>query len=136
MDSVVRLLVNFNSLLQLTHTWFLSLDFLRMAADQGRKRMSSANVIGFSSREHYRAKRKKLDGATRSGGDHISLEWDINRSKVVSKREQVGLSLRHLRQFVDYVPPRRSLLAQVCPVPRETFQLENLSEVLSSEVIQ
>ncbi|KAL0647980.1 hypothetical protein Bca4012_046271 [Brassica carinata] len=105
-----------------------------MAADQGRKRMSSANVIGFSSREHYRAKRKKLDGALRSGGDHISLEWDINRSKVVSKKEQVGLSLRHLRQFVDYVPPRRSLLAQVCPVPRETFQLENLSEVLSSEV--
>lgn len=97
--------------------------------------MSSANVIGFSSREHYRAKRKKLDGSLRSGGDHISLEWDINRSKVVSKKEQVGLSLRHLRQFVDYVPPRRSLLAQVCPVPRETFQLENLSEVLSSEVI-
>uniref|UniRef100_M4CX44 DEUBAD domain-containing protein n=1 Tax=Brassica campestris TaxID=3711 RepID=M4CX44_BRACM len=105
-----------------------------MAADQGRKRMSSANVIGFSSREHYRAKRKKLDGSLRSGGDHISLEWDINRSKVVSKKEQVGLSLRHLREFVDYVPPRRSLLAQVCPVPRETFQLETLSEVLSSEV--
>ncbi|XP_056846265.1 uncharacterized protein LOC108815149 isoform X1 [Raphanus sativus] len=105
-----------------------------MAADQGRKRMSSANVIGFSSREHYRAKRKKLDGALRSGDDHISLEWDSNRSKVVSKKEQVGLSLRHLREFVDYVPPRRSLLAQVCPVPRETFHLENLSEVLSSEV--
>ncbi|KAF8052654.1 hypothetical protein N665_1523s0010 [Sinapis alba] len=104
-----------------------------MAADQGRKRMNSANVIGFSSREHYRAKRKKLDGALRSG-DHITLEWDSNRSKVVSKKEQVGLSLRHLREFVDYVPPRRSLLAQVCPVPRETFQLENLSEVLSSEV--
>ncbi|KAJ0243463.1 Nuclear factor kappa-B-binding protein [Hirschfeldia incana] len=106
-----------------------------MAADQGRKRMSSANVIGFSSREHYRAKRKKLDdgGALRSG-DHISLEWDSNHSRVVSKKEQVGLSLRHLREFVDYVPPRRSLLAQVCPVPRETFQLENLSDVLSSEV--
>ncbi|KAL0887952.1 hypothetical protein Bca101_011935 [Brassica carinata] len=106
-----------------------------MAADQGRKRMNSANVIGFSSREHYRAKRKKLDGgASRSGGDHITLEWDSNRSRVVSKKEQVGLSLRHLREFVDYVPPRRSLLAQVCPVPRETFQLENLSDVLSSEV--
>ncbi|KAL0843064.1 hypothetical protein Bca101_016309 [Brassica carinata] len=106
-----------------------------MAADQRRKRISSANVIGFSSREHYRAKRKKLDGALRLR-DHISLEWDDgNRSKVVSKREQVGISLRHLREFVDFVPPRRrSLLAQVCPVPRETFQLENLSEVLSTEV--
>lgn len=109
-----------------------------MAADQRRKRMNSANVIGFSSREHYRAKRKKIgspDGALRSG-DHISLEWDRNRSKVVSKREQVGLSLRHLREFVDVVPSRRNLLAQVCPVPHETFQLENLSEVLSNEVIQ
>ncbi|ESQ41351.1 hypothetical protein EUTSA_v10012594mg [Eutrema salsugineum] len=107
-----------------------------MAADQRRKRMNNANVIGFSSREHYRAKRKKIgspDGALRSG-DHISLEWDGSRSKVISKREQVGLSLRHLREFVDYVPPRRNLLAQVCPVPHETFQLENLSEVLSNEV--
>uniref|UniRef100_A0A1J3F6T1 Nuclear factor related to kappa-B-binding protein n=1 Tax=Noccaea caerulescens TaxID=107243 RepID=A0A1J3F6T1_NOCCA len=107
-----------------------------MAADQRRKRMNSANVIGFSSREHYRAKRKKIgspDGALRSG-DHISLEWDRNRSKVVSKREQVGLSLRHLREFVDVVPSRRNLLAQVCPVPHESFQLENLSEVLSNEV--
>ncbi|CAH8292198.1 unnamed protein product [Eruca vesicaria subsp. sativa] len=104
-----------------------------MAADQRRKRMNSANVIGFSSREHYRAKRKKLDGALRLR-DHISLEWDGNRRKVVSKREQVGLSLRHLREFVDYVPPRRSLLAQVCHVPREIFQLESLSGVLSSEV--
>ncbi|VVB14403.1 unnamed protein product [Arabis nemorensis] len=107
-----------------------------MAADQRRKRMNSANVIGFSSREHYRAKRKKIsspDAALRSG-DHISLEWDRNRSKVVSKREQVGLSFRHLRQFVDFVPSKRNVLAQVCPVPRETFQLENLSEVLSNEV--
>ncbi|XP_010456524.1 PREDICTED: uncharacterized protein LOC104737981 [Camelina sativa] len=108
-----------------------------MAADQRRKRMNSANVIGFSSREHYRAKRKKIgsspDGALRSG-DHISLEWDRNRSKVVSKKEQVGLSFRHLREFVDVVPPRRNILAQVCPVPHETFQLENLSEVLSNEV--
>ncbi|KAL1188964.1 hypothetical protein V5N11_029068 [Cardamine amara subsp. amara] len=107
-----------------------------MAADQRRKRMNSANVIGFSSREHYRAKRKKIgspDGALRSG-DHISLEWDRNRSKVVSKREQVGLSSRHLREFVDFVPHRRNILAQVCPVPHETFQLDNLSEVLSNEV--
>ncbi|KAL0728152.1 hypothetical protein Bca4012_024245 [Brassica carinata] len=78
-----------------------------LSADQRRKRMSSANVFGFSS---------------------------SNRSKVVSEREQVGLSLRNLREFVvDVVPPRRSLLAQVCPVPHETFQLENLSEVLPSE---
>ncbi|CAF1697353.1 unnamed protein product [Brassica napus] len=108
-----------------------------MAADQRRKRMSSANVISFSSKEHYRAKRKKVgsppDGALRLR-DHISLEWDGNRSRVVSKREQVGLSLRHLREFVDFVPPRRSLLAQVCHVPHETFQLDNLSEVLSTEV--
>ncbi|XP_020877434.1 uncharacterized protein LOC9307662 isoform X2 [Arabidopsis lyrata subsp. lyrata] len=107
-----------------------------MAADQRRKRMNSANVIGFSSREHYRAKRKKIgspDGALRSG-DHISLEWDRNRSKVVSKREQVGLSWRHLREFFDVVPPRQNVLAQVCPVPHETFQLENLSQVLSNEV--
>ncbi|EOA19908.1 hypothetical protein CARUB_v10000158mg [Capsella rubella] len=107
-----------------------------MAADQRRKRMNSANVIGFSSRDHYRSKRKKIgspDGALRSG-DHISLEWDRNRSKVVSKKEQVGLSFRHLREFVDVLPPRRHILAQVCPVPHDTFQLENLSEVLSNEV--
>ncbi|KAJ0260910.1 Nuclear factor kappa-B-binding protein [Hirschfeldia incana] len=110
-----------------------------MAADQRRKRMSSANVIGFSSREHYRAKRKKLgsppEGAALRLRDHISLEWDGNRSKVVSKREQVGISSRHLREFVDFVSPkRRSLLALVCPAPREIFHLENLSGVLSTEV--
>ncbi|XP_010524235.1 PREDICTED: uncharacterized protein LOC104802362 isoform X2 [Tarenaya hassleriana] len=109
-----------------------------MAADQRRKRMNSANIVGFCSREHYRTKKKKIapPSSHLNTRDHINLEWDSNRNKVVAKREQVGISLRHLRQFVNPVPRRQNFLADVCLVPEEFFELENMSEVLSYEVWQ
>lgn len=107
-----------------------------MAANQRRKRLSSANVVGYSSREPYRVRKKNLalphsDANLRS---HITLVWDGSKRRVVSKREQIGISWRKLRPFVDLVSNEQTILADVFDVPREIFELEDLSEVLSLEV--
>lgn len=109
-----------------------------MAANQRRKRLSSANVVGYSSREPYRVRKKNLalphsDANLRS---HITLVWDGSKRRVVSKREQIGISWRKLRPFVDLVSNEQTILADVFDVPREIFELEDLSEVLSLEVWQ
>lgn len=107
-----------------------------MAANQRRKRLNSASAVGYSSREPYRVKKKNFslpqtDANLRS---HISLVWDGSKKRVVSKREQVGISWRKLRPFVDSVSNEHAIIADVLDVPREIFDLENLSEVLSLEV--
>lgn len=107
-----------------------------MAANQRRKRLSSASVVGYSSREPYRVRKKNLalpygDANLRS---HITLVWDGSKRRVVSKREQIGISWRKLRPFVDSVSNEQTILADVFDVPRQIFELEDLSEVLSLEV--
>ncbi|XP_011655272.1 uncharacterized protein LOC101215764 [Cucumis sativus] len=109
-----------------------------MAANQRRKRLSSASVVGYSSREPYRVRKKNLalpygDANLRS---HITLVWDGSKRRVVSKREQIGISWRKLRPFVDSVSNEQTILADVFDVPRQIFELEDLSEVLSLEVWQ
>ncbi|XP_010550232.1 PREDICTED: uncharacterized protein LOC104821139 isoform X2 [Tarenaya hassleriana] len=107
-----------------------------MAADQRIKRKNNSNFVGFFPWEHHRTKKKKIasPGNRLYTRDHISLECDNDRNKVIAKKEQVGLSLKHLRQFVDTIPHGRNILAEVCLVPKEIFDLENLSVVLSYEV--
>ncbi|XP_022992708.1 uncharacterized protein LOC111488971 [Cucurbita maxima] len=107
-----------------------------MAANQRRKRLSSASVVGHSSREPYRVRKKNL-ALPRSDANlrpHITLAWDGSKKRVVSKREQIGISWRKLKPFVDSVPKEQTILADVFDVPREIFELEDLSEVLSLEV--
>ncbi|XP_014511574.1 protein PFC0760c isoform X2 [Vigna radiata var. radiata] len=107
-----------------------------MAADQRRKRVNGANIAGHGSREQQRIKRKNLglvqnDLNMRS---HISVEWDGNQKKVVAKREQVGISWRQTKPFINSVANGHKLVADVLTVPQEIFDLDNLSDVLSYEV--
>lgn len=106
-----------------------------MAADQRRKRLHGASIIGSSSRQQHRLKRK-ISGLPHNDSNmksHISLEWDGNKKTVIAKREQIGLSWRDVRPFNDYVP-HQNTLADVSAIPREVFELENLTGVLSYEV--
>ena len=105
-------------------------------ADQQKKQLSAASIAGCSSRQPSRAKRKNL-GSTQYGlnmRSHISLDWDDNKKRVVSKREQIALSWRDLSPFINSVPHRPNILADILAIPPEIFELESLTDVLSFEV--
>lgn len=103
-----------------------------MAAGQQKKRLSSSNL-----HEQYKGKKKKkLDTSDYmlSLRPHIHLEWDHSKKQALAKKEQVGITWKDMSPFLDYVPQRRSGLADVLSIPGEIFGLENLKEVLSYEV--
>lgn len=107
-----------------------------MAADQWRKRLNSAGVVGFHGREQYRAKRKntgfpQYDPNMKS---HISLEWDGNQKRVVARRDQISISRRDMWPFMRSSPSVNNPIADVFSVPQEIYTLENLNDVLSCEV--
>ncbi|PKI37164.1 hypothetical protein CRG98_042445 [Punica granatum] len=109
-----------------------------MAADQRRKGLNGA-APDVSLREKPRGKKKQAV-STESNGfrvkPRVSLEWDANRKRVVAKREQIGLSWRNLRPFVEPLPHGHKILADAFDVPTELFKLENIEDVLSHEVWQ
>ncbi|XVF16097.1 hypothetical protein REPUB_Repub10bG0002000 [Reevesia pubescens] len=109
-----------------------------MAANQRRKRLNGASIAGCNSRDQYRTKKKKIESLQNdlNTKSSISLEWDGNQKKVVAKREQIGLTRRHLRPFIDSTLHYHKVLADVLTLPHEIFHLENLTEVLSYEVWQ
>ncbi|GAV82808.1 hypothetical protein CFOL_v3_26259, partial [Cephalotus follicularis] len=109
-----------------------------MAADQLRKRLNGANMAGCGSSEQYRMKKKKLESPESNlyAKSHISLEWDGIQKTVVAKKEQISISWRDLRPFIDSVPYSRSFIADVLSIPEEIFELDNLTEVISYEVWQ
>lgn len=107
-----------------------------MAAGQLKKRLNSANGVGYTHQEQNNLKRKKVVSPKYDSSlkPNIILEWDDKGKNVVAKKEQVGISQRDLSPFVDAVPSCHSILADVVNIPRETFEIENLTEVLSYEV--
>ncbi|PIN24228.1 hypothetical protein CDL12_03049 [Handroanthus impetiginosus] len=109
-----------------------------MAADQRKKRVNAASLVGCTSREQYRVNRKKLQVQQHDlkMRPNISLEWDNKKKSVVSKKEQIGITRRHLIPFIEPGTRGQNALADVFSVPREIFELENLSEVVSYEVWQ
>ncbi|KAK9272531.1 hypothetical protein L1049_002904 [Liquidambar formosana] len=109
---------------------------MTMAADQRKRRLNGTSVVGCSSREQYRAKKKSLGLAQYdlNMSPHISLEWDGSQKRVVAKREQICITRRDMTRFIDFVPNSQNILADVFAIPREMFELENLAEVLSCEV--
>ncbi|XP_042008148.1 uncharacterized protein LOC121756812 isoform X1 [Salvia splendens] len=110
-----------------------------MAADQRKKkRVNAASLSGCTSREKYRVNRKKLHAQQHDLNmrPKISLEWDSRKKSVVSRKEQIGFSKRHLIPFIEPGPRGHNVLADVVPIPSEIFDLDNLSEVLSYEVWQ
>ena len=84
--------------------------------------------------EQHKTKRKNPGLVPNDMRSHISVEWDRNQKVVVAKREQIGISWRQLKPFVNYVSNDHKVLADVFTVPQEFFDLDNLSEVLSYEV--
>ncbi|KAI4348389.1 hypothetical protein L6164_009118 [Bauhinia variegata] len=107
-----------------------------MAADQRRKRLNGASIVGYGSRDQHRAKRKNL-GAVQNDlnmKSHISVEWDGSQKRVVAKREQVGISWRQMKPFVNFVPNGHNVLADAFSIPQEIFDLDDLNEVLSYKV--
>lgn len=105
-----------------------------MAADQRRKRLNGASIVGYGSKEQHKTKRKNLGLVQNDMRAHISVEWDNNQKRVVAKREQIGISWRQMKPFVNHVSSDHKVLADVVTVPEEIFDLDNLSEVLSYEV--
>ncbi|GKV44376.1 hypothetical protein SLEP1_g51568 [Rubroshorea leprosula] len=106
-----------------------------MAADQRRKLLNGATIAACTSSDQHKIKKKKLKSSQNDliAKSHISLEWDGNHKKVVAKKEQVGISCRHLRPFIDSAPHYHSVLADVFTLPREIFELEDLTQVISYE---
>ncbi|KAK8566069.1 hypothetical protein V6N12_059609 [Hibiscus sabdariffa] len=109
-----------------------------MAADQRRKRLHGASIAGCNSLDRYRTKKKRLEPPRNDLNSKccISLEWDGNQKKVVAKREQIGLSRRHVRPFTESTTHYHRVLADVVTLPHENFELEDLTKVLSYEVWQ
>ncbi|CAL0299264.1 unnamed protein product [Lupinus luteus] len=107
-----------------------------MAADQRRKRLNGASIMGNGYREQHRTKRQNLGPVQNdlSMKSHVAVEWDANQKRVVAKREQIGISWRHMKPFVSSVSKDHNVLADVFTIPEEIFDLDNLSEVLSYEV--
>ncbi|XVF57680.1 hypothetical protein PTKIN_Ptkin07bG0001600 [Pterospermum kingtungense] len=107
-------------------------------SDQRKKRLNGASIAGCNSQDQNRTKKKKLESVLNDLNTKscISLEWDGNQKKVVAKREQIGLSRRHFRPFTDSIIHHHRALGDVCTLPSEIFDLENLSKVLSYEVWQ
>ncbi|KAK9725427.1 hypothetical protein RND81_05G142600 [Saponaria officinalis] len=109
--------------------------FLRftMAADQRKRRLNSTTApYGCGIQEQYRAKKRDLRSLQYefNHNNHVSLKWDDNAKVVVAKEDQIGLSSRHLAQF-GLVSSAK--LADVVVVPKEVFQLNDLTEVLTFE---
>ncbi|CAN6709139.1 unnamed protein product [Malus baccata var. baccata] len=107
-----------------------------MAADQRRKRLNGVIIAGCNSREQHKAKKKSIRLLQDDSNikPHISLEWDGNQNMVVAKRDQIGISRRTLRPFVDSAFNSHNTLADVFAVPEGIYDLENLEDVLSYEV--
>ncbi|XP_039042728.1 uncharacterized protein LOC120181713 isoform X2 [Hibiscus syriacus] len=113
-----------------------------MAADQQRKRLHGASIAGCNSLDRCKTKKKRLKLELEPSRNDlntkccISLEWDGNQKKVVAKREQIGLSRRHLRPFTESTTHCHRVLADVLTLCPEIFELEDLTKVLSYEVWQ
>ncbi|KAF5958609.1 hypothetical protein HYC85_005834 [Camellia sinensis] len=105
-----------------------------MAADQRKKRLTTASVTSFQEKGREKKKKFGLLQCDLNVRSNISLKWDDKRKSVVAKREQISLKRRDLIPFIDYVPHCHNILADVLVVPHEIFELDNLKEVLSYEV--
>ncbi|CAA2987550.1 Hypothetical predicted protein [Olea europaea subsp. europaea] len=109
-----------------------------MMAEKRKKWLNAASSVGCTSTEQYRVKRTKLelqlyDLNLRS---NVSLAWDNKKKSVISNKEQIGISRRHLLPFIGDGPQGQNILADVFSIPQDIFDLEDLSEVLSYEVWQ
>ncbi|CAK9166175.1 unnamed protein product [Ilex paraguariensis] len=106
--------------------------------DKRKKRVNASSIVDCTTKGQHKAKKKKLRLPQHGLNMRptISLEWDDKKKSVVAKREQIGISWTASSPFIDAVPLCSNILADILTVPREIFELENLTEVLSYEVWQ
>ncbi|KAI5071413.1 hypothetical protein GOP47_0013664 [Adiantum capillus-veneris] len=64
---------------------------------------------------------------------HVSLDYDAHSQKVVSKRNQIAASWRHLSPQLKWKKHENTVVADVFEVPPELFQLKDLKDILSLE---
>ncbi|XP_015065892.1 uncharacterized protein LOC107011077 isoform X5 [Solanum pennellii] len=110
-----------------------------MVADQWKKRLRAINNTDCHLEPHGLKKKKKkqgLAGYNLKLRSNVSLVWDDKKRCVLAKKEQIGISQRELSPFLDSISHHHSILADVFTLPHETFELNNLSEVLSHKVWQ
>lgn len=110
-----------------------------MAADQRKRRLSSTSTsFYYGFQDNNRPKKRDLKSSKHDFdfNTHVSLKWDDNGKRVVAKEDQIGISWRHLTPFIPSAPIGNTKLADVVTVPREVFDLKDLSDVLSYEVWQ
>ncbi|XP_068661305.1 uncharacterized protein [Aristolochia californica] len=108
-----------------------------MAAGQQKKRLSASSLVSCNLQEQYRSKKKKKHESSPNVlnmRSHISLEWDDSQNRAVAKREQIGITMRHMAPYMDSIPLSHVGLADIICIPQEIFGLENLSGVLSCQV--
>nr|XP_019068117.1 uncharacterized protein LOC101257819 isoform X6 [Solanum lycopersicum] len=110
-----------------------------MVADQWKKRLRAINNTDCHLEPHGLKKKKKkqgLAGYNLKLRSNVSLVWDDKKRCVLAKKEQIGISQRELSPFLDSISHHHSILADVFTLPHETFELNNLSDVLSHKVWQ
>lgn len=65
---------------------------------------------------------------------HPSLDFDAHRQKIVSQKNQVAVSRRHLSLYLHWKKNDSFTVADVIEVPPELFQLKDLKDILNVEV--
>ncbi|KAJ4973172.1 hypothetical protein NE237_006346 [Protea cynaroides] len=108
-----------------------------MAAGRQKRRLNAASVVSSCLQEQYRARKRKNLKPTQNVlkiNSHIDLKWDENQVKPIARREQIGIAWRDLDPFIESAPHRYTPIADVLSLPREIFELKNLTRVLSYEV--
>lgn len=104
-----------------------------MAAGQQKKRLASSNL---HEKCRWKKKKKKRDSSDYmlNFKSRVHLEWDERLKKALAKSEQIGVAWRDMAPFIDGAPRFHLAVADVFSVPREIFNLHNLTELLSYEV--
>ncbi|GAB4847374.1 hypothetical protein Ancab_026432 [Ancistrocladus abbreviatus] len=104
-----------------------------MAADQRKRRLNGAT--GFGSWQQHKAKKKNSRSLQYNVNlnPHVSLKWDENERRVIPRGEQIGISWRQLTSFAS-IPHDKTILADVLAIPKDVFQLDDLTEILSYDV--
>ncbi|XP_043724837.1 uncharacterized protein LOC122671595 [Telopea speciosissima] len=108
-----------------------------MAAGQQKRRLNAASFVSGYLQEQYRARKRKNLELTQNVTEidsHIALKLEENQVNPIARREQIGIAWRDLDPFIESAPHRYTPLADVLSLPKEIFELENLTRVLSYEV--
>ncbi|KAF6134008.1 hypothetical protein GIB67_038299 [Kingdonia uniflora] len=110
-----------------------------MAAGQHKKRPNASSIMSCNLEEQFSVKKKRNVDSSKDflkTRTLTSLEWDHNLKRVAAKKEQIAITWRNLGPFVTSSSHQGKELADVLSIPKNLFELEDISGVLSHEVWQ